>query len=122
MTLHDTRVPEAALQADPPTPHPTQENDSSHPQIPPGYLSQQRRDGERYDSYRGVIFQIPDTRYRVAVCLEGRQWLLQQRKGKDQWKNKKHCSRKENLLKRLHELLPTDDYLKIKSRVEALPI
>src|SRR5262245_58096488 len=41
--------------------------------------------GERYDAYAGALFQIPGTTYRIAVCQEGRQWILQQREAKDHW-------------------------------------
>lgn len=51
------------------------------PSYPPkvGLGRVSKREGD--DRYCGVIFEIPETQWRVAVCKDGYQWLLQQREG-----------------------------------------
>jgi hypothetical protein len=92
------------------------------PKIGPGYLSQELRDGERYDDYQGVLFEIPSTRYRVAVCVDGYQWLLQQCKGQNQWISRKYFARKERLATVIRQELGDDAYNAVADLIARLPI
>lgn len=101
---------------------PPSEIAASGPEIGPGYLLEPRVSGERYDAYRGALFLIPHTRYRVAVCAEGRQWMLQSRKGRDQWKGLKYFATKRRLGTVIRETLGDTAYLSVRDQLDALPI
>lgn len=47
---------------------------------------------ERDDAYRYVALILTD-RWRIASCHEGRQWILQYRSTKDQWRARKFFAR-----------------------------
>lgn len=111
-----------------PTPQPDTErppypSNSGSPQV-----SQKRpplRDRSRWeagDLYPGVIFTIPDTAFRVAVCERGYQWILQRRDGKDRWTNLKYFARKGRLATVIRDLLGEDIFPTVETKIESLPI
>ena len=74
------------------------------------------------DNYPGVLFAIPGTAWRVAVCAKGYCWILQQREGKDRWHSRKFFARKARLALVLKELVGTKAFKAIEAKIEALPI
>lgn len=77
---------------------------------------------ERADNYWGAIFCIPDTNWRVAVCRDGYQWILQQREAKDHWENKKFFARKQHLAEAVEAVIGEEAYQRVADRIEGLPI
>lgn len=100
-----------------PAPHPDTERPSYPPKVRPTRVSE----WERADSYRGVLFPIPNTNWRVAVCREGRQWLLQQREAKDHWESRKYFARKGRLATVIRDHLGEAAFQSVQSKIEALP-
>lgn len=76
---------------------------------------------ERDDSYRGVLFYIDET-WRVTVCKDGYQYVLQQREAQDHWEGRKFYARKDHLARGITDTLGDDAFGLIQSQVEALRI
>ncbi|PAP97800.1 hypothetical protein LRP31_23600 [Mesorhizobium mediterraneum] len=61
---------------------------------------------ERSDTYTNIVFRIND-RWRVIICPEGIQWILQKRKGnldgRPAWNGVKFCRSKVGLSRALKE-------------------
>lgn len=81
-----------------------------------------RSKGEAGDLYPGALFRVPGTPWRVAVCHEGRQWILQQREARDHWVGRKYFSNKQRLAVVLRELVSPAAYRAIEPQIAALPI
>lgn len=77
---------------------------------------------ERADTYQGALFPIPNTNWRVAVCKDGYQWLLQQREAKDHWETRKYFATKRRLSTILQETLGDEAYISVAHKIDALPI
>ncbi len=76
---------------------------------------------ERSDSYRGFLFEVSDG-WRVVVCRDGLQWILQQREARDHWEGRKYFARKSHLAEAIKKMFGDDEFARVKARVEALPI
>jgi hypothetical protein len=90
-----------------------------------GYQNPKGRDrskDESGDAYPGTLFDIPRTAWRVAVCREGRQWMLQQREAKDRWQSRKFFARKQRLATVVQQLLGTAAYKSVAAKIDALPV
>ena len=93
------------------------ENASSAPvRLPRG-----SKNWERADRYRGVLFQVSDS-WRVVVCRDGLQWILQQREGRDHWEGKHFFSRKSHLGEAIKEKFGEKVFSRVKARIDLLPI
>jgi hypothetical protein len=80
-----------------------------------------RSKGESGDNYPGALFSIPGTAWRVSVCREGRQWVLQQRRAKDHWGSRKFFATKRRLAVVLPTVVGTQAAALVKDKIEALP-
>lgn len=78
--------------------------------------------GESGDAYAGSLFDVPGTSWRVVVCAQGRQWIAQQREGKDHWVSRKFFANKRRLAAVLKTLVPDRAFQAVKDKIEALPI
>jgi hypothetical protein len=101
--------------------------DPSSPSYPPKTRSARvkKRDTsqwERSDDYRGALFRIPRTPWRVAVCKEGHQWILQRREAEDHWEGHKYFSNKKRLGQVVEETLGAKAFGRVRSKIDALPI
>ena len=66
---------------------------------------------ERDDDYRWFVYQVTD-RYRVIVCADGAQYIIQYRGGTDNWKGQKYFPDLSGVVRGLQDLeLPTDGWL-----------
>lgn len=84
-----------------PSPTPAAENGCSTPKTGLGYgLSHREKD----DDYRYVRLVLSD-RWRIASCKDGLQWMLQYRKGKDQWTGRKYLARANLIAPVVRELV-----------------
>jgi hypothetical protein len=67
---------------------------------------------EEADDYVGVVL-ILDEKWRVVVCRDGIQWILQhragRRHGKARWDGKCYCRTREGLASRVRELAGAED-------------
>jgi len=81
-----------------------------------------RSTGESGDQYPHVLFPIPRTHYRVALCPAGWQYLVQQREAKDRWINRKFIARKAHLAVVLKRLVPSKSFRAIEAKLSALPV
>ena|ERR1700733_1480684 len=77
---------------------------------------------ETGDDYDGVFFLIPGTAYRVAACPKGYCWLLQQRRGRHRWENRKYFATKRRLAAVLPSVVGTLAAEAVREKVDALPI
>lgn len=90
-----------------------------------GYENADGRDrslGESGDTYPGRLFDVPGTNWRVVVCVQGRQWILQQCEGRDRWQSRKFFASKRRLAVVLKGLVPDRAFQAVKDKIEALPI
>lgn len=129
-TNTDYPSPAEALEPGPP---PANKADQPKPKRPPTALKsaarryenadgRDRSVGESGDSYPGRLFDVPGTNWRVVVCVQGRQWVLQQREGKDRWLGRKFFSNKRRLALVLKTLVPDRAFRAIQHEIEKLPI
>lgn len=51
---------------------------------------------EKADAYQAVSLWLND-RWRIAVCHDGRQWIIQYRRTADQWVSRKFFSRAQHV-------------------------
>ena len=77
---------------------------------------------ESGDQYSGVLFGIPGTNWRVAVCAKGHCWMLQQREGRHRWISRKFFATKKRLAVVLIKLVGEQAFGAVKDKVDALPI
>jgi hypothetical protein len=77
---------------------------------------------ESGDQYAGVLFIVPGTNWRMAVCAKGYCWMLQQREGRDRWISRKFFTNKRRLAVVLTELVGEQIAAAVKDKIEALPI
>jgi hypothetical protein len=59
---------------------------------------------EKDDTYWGVVLRLNDS-WRVVVCSDGRQWILQHRKSENAWRGRKYFSRAEYVPATVKELV-----------------
>lgn len=76
---------------------------------------------ERDDSYRWVRIQI-NKQWRVIVCKDGIQYVVQYRKGHNNWIGKKYASRKEGVHLAVRSLVHGRTYNAVKDKIENLLI
>ena len=122
-----------ASEAQQPAPAPANLADQPEPKRPPqsGVAAARRcpkgngRDrsiGENGDRYPGLLFDVPNTSWRVVVCAEGRQWIIQQREGKDKWVSRKFFATKRRLAVVLKQPVGSRAFKAIQHKIEKLPI
>ena len=85
--------------------------------LPPDHTS-----WETSGDYRGALFEVPGTPWRVAVCPKGYCWILQRRRGVGRWESLKFFARRPRLATVLRELVGDRAYQAVKDKIEALPI
>jgi hypothetical protein len=78
--------------------------------------------GENGDRYPGVLFDVPNTSWRVVVCAEGRQYIAQQREGRDRWASRKFFTNRRRLGVVLRQLVGARAFKAVQAKIEALPI
>lgn len=66
--------------------------DSEAESCPSSQDSQNSSHRERDDAYRYVAVSLTD-KWRITSCHEGRQWIVQYRSTKDQWRSRKFFTR-----------------------------
>jgi hypothetical protein len=78
---------------------------------------------ETADSYLRVIVNL-SARFRVIVCKDGIQWILQrrdaQRSGQRRWKGVRYCTEREALIRDCRTLVP-NAYPSALKALEVLP-
>lgn len=77
---------------------------------------------EGYDAYCGVVFVFPESRWRVAICREGRQYLLQHFKRENVWENRSYFATKGGLKDGIVSKLGMNKYLEVKNKIDDLKI
>ena len=78
--------------------------------------------GENGDRYPGRIFEVPGTNWRVVVCAEGRQYIAQQREGRDRWTSRKFFTNRRRLGVVLRQLVGARAFRAVEATIAALPI
>ncbi len=89
----------------------------------PGTRSIQEKD----DSYRGVLFQIPVregqlARWRVIVCHEGRQYIIQKCHGSNRWRGTGYYARKQHLEEAILRIFGDDTHAKLQGALDSLKL
>lgn len=78
---------------------------------------------EQGDLYPGVIFDVSGhPRWRVVVCKDGLQWILQHREAKDHWEGRKFLATKSRLATVVEDMFGLETLEACKDRIGALPI
>ncbi len=76
---------------------------------------------ERDDDYRWVRIPI-DARWRVIVCKEGRQYVLQYRDGPNHWTGKKFAPTKAGVHLAVRQCCDGQTYAAVRDKIEDLLI
>jgi len=74
---------------------------------------------EKDDAYQGVVLPLTES-WRLVVCREGRQWIIQHRRSANDWKGRKYLSRAENVPPVVHELIGEQACLRAIEWLESL--
>lgn len=69
-----------------------------------------------------MLFLVPDSPYRVAVCSKGHCWLLQQRRGANRWEGIKFFTNRRRLGVVLRQLVGARAFRAVAAKIAALPI
>lgn len=105
----------------PPTQIPTQTKIAAS-DAPSALPTSSKRDfWEEGERYPGVIFHISETPWRVSVCPQGRQWVLQRKCG-HRWQSLKFFATKRRLAEVIKKLCGDAAYSAVAAKVKALPI
>lgn len=117
MTLEDTetvrREGEYSLL---PEDHPSRETPSAKPPRPIAGLSA----AEKSDNYQGVLFQLSEE-WRVAICRDGIQYLLQY-KYPTEWRTCSYPTSREGLRRSILRIVNDEAiYLRAKAWINSLP-
>lgn len=75
---------------------------------------------ERDDNYRYVALELTP-RWRIASCVEGRQWILQYRRTKDRWTGRKYFPRAAYVPGTVKQMLGDDVFQVAKAWAEKHP-
>jgi len=60
---------------------------------------------ERDDRYRRVVFAIPgEDKWRLIVCKDGCQYILQEQEAPNSWQGRRFLSRKDSVARAIEEL------------------
>lgn len=75
---------------------------------------------ERDDNYWGVALSLND-KWRVVVCSEGRQWILQYKRTRDRWTSRKFLERAALVPQRVLELVGEPEFELAKAWAARIP-
>ena len=119
-------APERVAPLAKPRAHPDPKRERSPPpkrsHTPQNRLPPDHTTWETHDDYRGALFEVPGTPWRVVVCSKGYCWILQRRRGVGRWESVKFFARRQRLATVLRQLAGDRAYNAVKAKIEALPL